>query len=337
MTAGITLSAADADMLMPMHLVVGPSGHILSAGRTMKKLRSNGEIVGARLLEVFRMRRPEPFRGVIGELQGFGRTPVVLEFRTSPKTRFKGAMLPLGDRQGLLINLSFGISAISAVQDYGLSNSDFAATDQTIEMLYLREAKSAMAGEVRKFAARLEMSLDAAQEDAMTDQLTGLGNRRALSAQFEDVLLAQQEFCLLHLDLDFFKQVNDTLGHAAGDHVLLEVASRLRSSMRRTDIVTRIGGDEFILLFRGLSHEARIGQISLDIIDKLEQPITFNGTPCRISGSIGYTLSGYYREPDLAQMIADADEALYAAKNAGRGQAVGFGEVKEAMRDDHVA
>ena len=320
----IVLDVASADMLMPMHIVVGRTGHIVSAGRTIQKITRPRSLIGTRVHEVFRMRRPEPMRGTIEELHSFGRTPVLLELRRPPHTRFKGAMLALPQSDTLLINLSFGISAVNAVQDFGLSNSDFAATDQTIEMLYLREAKSAMSHELRKFAARLELSLGAAQVDAMTDQLTGLANRRALSERFQELLTAEQDFSLLQLDLDYFKQVNDTLGHAAGDHVLLEVADRLRSSTRTTDLVIRAGGDEFILLLIGPLKIPRLEQISQDIIDVLERPISFEGHPCRISGSIGFTRSCLYSKPDLAKMQADADIALYAAKNAGRGQAVGF-------------
>ncbi len=136
---GHFFSHGDIDRLM--HLIVAPSGHIERAGPTMCKLRPLGHIEGCRLLEVFELRRPVLFQGSVRELLQFGGENVSLHFRSEPHTKFKGIILTRPRGAGLLFNLSFGISAMNAVQDYDLSNSDFAPTDLTIEMLYLQEAK----------------------------------------------------------------------------------------------------------------------------------------------------------------------------------------------------
>lgn len=124
----------------------------------------------------------------------------------------------------------------------------------------------------------------------------------------------------MHLDLDFFKAVNDTLGHAAGDYVLQQAAHILVEETRDNDAVIRFGGDEFVLLFHGLTNPDRLASVAERILQRLEEPMSFNDAPCRVSGSIGIAMSDDYPAPDPLQILEDADMALYASKNAGRAQ-----------------
>lgn len=131
-------------------------------------------------------------------------------------------------------------------------------------------------------------------------------------------------FALMHLDLDYFKAVNDSYGHAAGDATLSVVADILREETRTEDMVARVGGDEFILVFNRLTDHEQLLRISNRIIARLEEPIVHNEITCHISASIGITTSEMYDTPDAERMIHDADLALYASKHAGRGRATIF-------------
>lgn len=304
--------------LCPLHVVVDPTGHIASLGATMGLLRDPADMVGARFLEVFQLLRP---RGIetMGDLVNSAGSTLQLRFRAPPATSFKAILATLPDRSGAVVNFSFGISIVDAVREYHLTSKDFAPTDLAVEMLYLAEAKSTALDASRKLNSRLEGAKIAAQEQAFTDTLTGVKNRRALEHVLARQIMSGRPFALMHMDLDRFKQVNDTFGHAAGDFVLQQVARVMVEEIRREDTVARVGGDEFVLIFDGLREDRDLEDLSERLIRRLSRPILFEGNRCEISASLGTTLSENYPQPIAAQMLADADQALYISKNNGRG------------------
>ncbi|VVT27713.1 putative signaling protein [Roseovarius sp. EC-HK134] len=303
--------------LCPMHAVLDAEGHLVQAGPTFAKLFGARALQGMRFLDLIELRRPHQ-AGNMADLLACAGARLRLRLRAPPHTALKGVLLPLPGG-GAVVNLSFGISVVEAVRDFDLTGADFAATDLTTEMLYLIEAKSAAMDASRKLNLRLQGARIAAEEQAFTDMLTGLRNRRALDHVLDRLMQSEQDFALLHLDLDFFKQVNDTLGHAAGDHVLQEVARRLRDEVRSDDLIARVGGDEFVILLLGMTERAPVGDLAARMIARLEEPVPYRAQHCRISGSIGITLSCAYDSPEPVRMMADADLALYAAKGRGRG------------------
>lgn len=311
----------DLGRLMPMFLWVAPTGHIRAVGPTLAKLCGGVALVGLRFLDLFEIRKPEPALSM-DEVRRMPGQRLHLGLREPPHTGFRGLAVTLQDGQGMIVNLSFGIAAAEAVRDHALTNADFAPTDLTVELLYLTEVKAAVMEELAALNARLQAAQREAEQQALTDALTGLANRRALDNALGRVLDAAvrggKDFALLHLDLDFFKAVNDTLGHAAGDLVLTHVAAVLRAATRRQDTVARVGGDEFVMILPGPVDEAMITTIARRIIAELEVPVMFEGAPCRISGSIGATLSTLYERPDADRMLSDADTALYVSKRRGR-------------------
>jgi diguanylate cyclase (GGDEF)-like protein len=317
---GVRVDLAVLDRLMPMNLCLSHSGHVFNCGPTLRKLFPVTRLRGRAFFSLFEIRRPGGINAP-ADLQARAGERLYLSLRDQPISGFRGIATPLADGKGMLLNLSFGIAVLDAVRNYALTDADFAATDLAVELLYLMEAKSAVMDELRQLNLRLQGAKTAAEELSLTDTLTGLRNRRALDLVMTGVISAARPFGLMHIDLDFFKAVNDTLGHAAGDHVLREVARMLSEETRSGDTVARVGGDEFVVIFPNLCNAERMEAIARRMIARLDLPMDFDGQPCRISASIGMTLSSHYDPPKPESMLADADQALYAAKHAGRGRA----------------
>lgn len=303
------------DLLAPMHAVLDARGQVCGAGATLRKICPGLATPGARFLDHFNVLRPQGLDDVAALRAAAGQR-LRLQTRLHPRIGLKGVLAPWG--AGSVINMSFGIAILDAVKQYDLTNTDFAITDMTIEMLYLFEAKSAAMEASRKLNHRLQGAKAVAEQQAVTDALTGLGNRRAMHDGLQRMVEAGGRFALVQIDLDFFKEVNDTLGHAAGDHVLRHVARVLTQETRRNDLVARVGGDEFVIILPDMTDVETLERIAARIIAQLEEPLEFEGETCRISASIGISLSDHYRHVNPDQMIADADAALYASKRAGR-------------------
>ena len=153
------------------------------------------------------------------------------------------------------------------------------------------------------------------------DHLTGLPNRRLLKELVGDhIALARRQsrmFGLLYLDLDDFKPVNDTFGHAAGDLVLARVAERLRSAVRESDTVARLGGDEFVLLVRDVGDRDSLATIAEKMRSALSAPFTVDQTVCRITASIGVSLYPSHGQT-YDELMNAADRAMFDAKRAGK-------------------
>lgn len=303
--------------MMPMYLSLDAIGRITGVGPTLAKLLPKPLPIGEGIFDYFVMRRPTGVESIAELRAKAGQRIQLIPKRGGAALR--GLAVPAQDG-GLLINLSFGIGLIEAVRSHALTDADFAPTDLAIEMLYLMEVKTAVMQELRRLNMRLQGAKTAAEEQALTDTLTGLRNRRALEMRLPYLIENGSSFGLMHIDLDYFKQVNDSLGHAAGDAVLRNVAEVLTLETRTTDLVARVGGDEFVVVLPGLSDRIVLTQIGLRIIDRISQPTDFEGNKCRISASIGLTVSTNYIAADIERMLADADAALYASKRAGRSQ-----------------
>ncbi len=157
---------------------------------------------------------------------------------------------------------------------------------------------------------------------ASTDALTGLPNRHALNEVLTDMVDQRSQSgeltAVLFMDLDHFKLVNDTLGHQAGDMLLVEFADRLRRAVRSSDKVFRLAGDEFVVVLDGLHDTNEATRVADKIIEAMKPTMNLNGQPHQASTSIGIAIrpSG---EVDSAGLLAMADEALYQAKRSGRG------------------
>lgn len=189
----------------------------------------------------------------------------------------------------------------------------------------LREAQ-------RETALRNE-DLEAARQrmeyNALHDALTTLPNRRYLDQQLEDLVARDDQpgarLTVLHLDLDRFKEINDTLGHGAGDAILRHVADELRQRVGTDDFVARIGGDEFVIVCLGCGTADSYEALGQDLIAAVNRPIVYNGHECRVGASIGIADR---IEPELTaeQLLVNADIALYEAKRRGRNRVERFND-----------
>jgi len=160
-----------------------------------------------------------------------------------------------------------------------------------------------------------------AQFLATHDELTGLPNRLVFGQAVSDAVKVGrrygQEFAVMFVDLDRFKIINDTLGHAAGDSLLSDVAKRLNQCVRESDIVARVGGDEFIILLREVSDASQVATVARKILSTVVKPLSIHGQECRVTASIGISLFPSDAQ-DEESLIKNADAAMYAAKEDGR-------------------
>jgi diguanylate cyclase (GGDEF)-like protein len=171
----------------------------------------------------------------------------------------------------------------------------------------------------RQVFTALDNAAFAAEETrlAYSDPLTGLGNRALLAAEVAGAqrrLRGGGRLSLLLLDLDGFKAVNDSLGHAAGDRLLVQLAERLCAAVGPQDVVARLGGDEFAVLVDEEGPGAGL-RTARQVLDALSAPVDFEGRVVRVTASIG-VVEQAARSPD--DVLRDADVAMYAAKSAGK-------------------
>jgi len=170
---------------------------------------------------------------------------------------------------------------------------------------------------------------------AMHDALTGLPNRFALLDHVETLRRDHPgEVAVLYLDLDGFKSVNDVQGHAVGDRVLSEVATRLASSVRRGEFVGRLGGDEFVVVTHRFSKVDDVMALANRLVREVELPHDDDGQFFSLSVSIGVAVPGAEAEP--LEMIGQADNAVYQAKRQGRGRVVMFDSEMQRQLDEQT-
>jgi diguanylate cyclase len=194
------------------------------------------------------------------------------------------AMIFIGDFEAKMVGLSTMTVAVLMIRFVA------AQYDRLIEGLYLEK-------QIRELAD--------------TDALTGLPNRRAMMAALETE--NGQDFAVALIDLDGFKQVNDRLGHHAGDRLLCVVAERLNSAAPASDLVGRLGGDEFIILFRGVVDENDVSARADALLASLLLPVEIDGEVPVFGASLGYAVSGIHGHT-VEELLHSADAALYAAK-----------------------
>lgn len=234
---------------------------------------------------------------------------LISELRSRPATRHAAILaLHQGARDG-----------DSSTRALDMGANDLAALSSSAEELALRVGRQMTR---KRNSDRLRRTVDAGLQMAAIDPLTGLFNRRYVLHQIAD--LAQQPrssgraLGLMIVDIDHFKSVNDTYGHAAGDAVLIELSHRLRDNLRGADMVARLGGEEFVIVLPHTDAEEALGAAErLRALIAAHPARLPNGRTLAVSVSIGAAL-GHGTDFDHETVMEVADQALYAAKHAGR-------------------
>lgn len=213
----------------------------------------------------------------------------------------------------------------------------------TFTLLLLTLFTSALDARSQRRTHRLRESLDAAtnelQAQALRDPLTGLANRQLLDDRTSHAVARSSRdgagVALLVINLDGFKPINEAFGHATGDAVLREVATRLQALARNHDTLARIGADEFVLLLEGEAGEAVLAQVAQRLLDALAQPLSLGDAsrPLPLSASIGIALHSGTGEPGLA-LMSQAESAVQAVKrHGGNGFAFFEARMQDGVRD----
>lgn len=197
---------------------------------------------------------------------------------------------------------------------------DTNAPDTAVEtlrdvMLVLHEASALLESSQKASITNVDM-----ERLAMLDPLTELPNRRKLFECVQEILQNDQHSAILQIDLDRFKQINDSLGHAAGDEVLIVVANRLVANVRPGDMVARIGGDEFVVACPEVSSVDSMAELAERLITALNKPMQLQGHQYDIGASIGVAFKTPKQDIDPDTLLQNADLALYTSKEKGRNQ-----------------
>lgn len=196
-----------------------------------------------------------------------------------------------------------------------------AFTPDFVELLQRLAENVSFALESFELADEKRMAEEQIQHMATHDGLTGLPNRALFNQLLEQSMKSaarhEQKCAVLFVDLDRFKAINDTLGHAAGDTLLVEIASRLRDSIRASDVVARLGGDEFVVLLNDVIDADQITGVARKVLSNLARSMTLAGHECRTTASIGIAMFPDHGR-DAMSLMKHADIAMYLAKAEGR-------------------
>ncbi len=237
------------------------------------------------------------------------------------ETRFSPPAMVL--QGGLQRSVSVPVPERAGARHVILSHADASARPMTVDdARFLEAVAHVIAGALDRAATEEEL-----RRRALEDPLTGLANRALVSSQLEAELRHARRLgnrvCVLVLDLDRFKVVNDTLGHTVGDTLLRQVAARLTACVREEDFVARPGGDEFTVVCTRTATDHAIAEVAQRLVESVVEPFEVDGREVFLTASVGLAVSEQGRETP-EELLRDADAAMYRAKELGGGRFEAF-------------
>lgn len=299
--------------LLPFHLIFRKDGAVIGQGETLKKcigaLKNVSEdLIGYR------------FKGSVPDCSIFSLASTgerfFIEIRNLPHLplRAHGALV---NSQTALLNCSYGILTPSAVCTHDLTEQDFTPADLVTEILFLKEAASLAQRNLDSMNQLLKSAWEVAAESAERDPLTGLLNRRGVRRRLSMIKNhAPAGIAVAHIDLDNFKAINDTFGHAVGDSVLQEVARKIQNTFRANDLCCRIGGDEFLVIITSCVSEGSLENRLKGLLNSIRGECMFG---VKFGASIGAIITEGVISLDVEKLIDAADDLLYESKRSGKG------------------
>ena len=215
---------------------------------------------------------------------------------------------------GSPVHNGWNVGAVTLVTIILVSIALVACITATVLAIKLRRTLAYKA-KLQRYVAKLQVAEKSLKKHAFFDPLTGLPNRFQRAMQHSK--RSQKQFAVLMVDLNKFKAINDTYGHAAGDTVLITVAQRLSAAVRSSDTVARLGGDEFVLIIESIVEREQVIALGHKLIELLSEKVTLDsGEVVSLGGSIGF--AWYPKDGEnLKDILAVADQAMYFCKTSG--------------------
>ncbi|MHA7774196.1 putative bifunctional diguanylate cyclase/phosphodiesterase [Roseibium sp. M-1] len=314
----LTLPDTAVAMLFPLHVILDADGRIAAIGPTLERMFGR-KMLHQDFFDVFKVERPRRLATFQGLLERLGdRLVVTTAGSDGDRIQFRAVAIALGDNDGrILVDLSFGIHLAKVVNCFGLTEADFKPNDFSIDLFYSFEAQRTLLEDAEKMAKALKAAKVEAERKASQDPLTGIANRGALYRRLEEILQVPDRsaaLALLHIDLDDFKAINDTFGHAAGDGILLQTAAVLEAHAGPNDLPARLGGDEFVLVLADPPGPTGLKAFAHDLLAGISKPLRHNGHLCQVGASIGLIRFTPGDVQGADRLIAQSDIALYDAK-----------------------